>query len=201
MGHNTTSPGDQPPGRAGGQRQTRGDVFGGDMANGPSSSSAGWKREPPQTAQSSTGSTSPSSSSCAADSGLAPIVRHSPSRVSIFIISAGPAHSGGVGVRRGLRELGRRRGEGTSIGSVCGNSVACGSEGAGLLAARAARAGEPNGFWPTGTFSMAFGAGMSIISRGREYSPAFRVDYCMVCNKMAKELDALDYRICWLASL
>jgi hypothetical protein len=127
VGHNTTSPGAQPPGRAEGQRHTtRGDNFGGDMANGPSSSSAGWKREPPQTAQSSTGS-SPSSSSCAAASGLAPIVRHSPSRVSIFIISAGPAlHSGGVGARRGLRD-GRPCGEGTSIGSVCGLSVACGS--------------------------------------------------------------------------
>ena len=138
MGHNTTSPGDQPPGRAGGQRQTRGDVFGGDMANGPSSSSAGWKREPPQTAQSSTGSTSPSSSSCAADSGLAPIVRHSPSRVSIFIISAGPLHSGGVGARCGLRDVGRRCGEGTYIGSVCGISGACGLciRGGGGLTAR-----------------------------------------------------------------
>ena len=115
----------QPPGRAGGQRHARGDVFGGDMANGPSSSSAGWKREPPQTAQSSTGS-SPSSSSFAAASGLRPIVRHSPSRVSIFIISAGVAsHSGGVGARRGLREVARRCGEGTSIGSVGGIGVAC----------------------------------------------------------------------------
>ena len=111
----------QPPGRAGGQRHARGDVFGGDMANGPSSSSAGWKREPPQTAQSS--GSSPSSSSFAAESGLLPIVRHSPSRVSIFIISAGVAsHRGGVGARRGL--LGRRCGEGTSIGSVCGLKVA-----------------------------------------------------------------------------
>ena len=92
------------------------------MANGPSSSSAGWNTAPPQTVQSSTGS-SPSSSSCAAASGLAPIVRHSPSRVSIFIISAGPLHSGGVGARRGLR-AGRSRGEGTEIGSVCGISVA-----------------------------------------------------------------------------
>ena len=116
----------QPPGRAGGQRHARGDSFGGDMANGPSSSSAGWKREPPQTVQSSTGS-SPSRSSFAADSGLLPIVRHSPSRVSIFIISAGVAsHSGGVGARRGL--LGRRCGEGTiSRGAVCGLGVACGS--------------------------------------------------------------------------
>ncbi len=128
----------QPPGRAGGQRHTtRGDVFGGDMANGPSSSSAGWKRRTePQMAQSSTGS-SPSSSSCAADSGLAPIVRHSPSRVSIFIISAGPASHGGVGARRGLR-VGRRCGEGTSIGSVGGISVACGSciSGGGGITAR-----------------------------------------------------------------
>ena len=117
----------QPPGRAGGQRHARGDSFGGDMANGPSSSSAGWKREPPQTVQSSTGS-SPSRSSFAADSGLLPIVRHSPSRVSIFIISAGVAsHSGGVGARRGLREVARRCGEGTSIGSVGGITFASGS--------------------------------------------------------------------------
>ena len=120
----------QPPGRAGGQRHARGDSFGGDMANGPSSSSAGWKREPPQTAQSSTGS-SPSSNMFAAESGLLPIVRHSPSRVSIFIISAGVAsHSGGVGGRRGLCDVGRRCGEGTSIGSD-GGSAACGSSGGG----------------------------------------------------------------------
>ena len=114
----------QPPGRAGGQRHGRGDNFGGDMANGPSSSSAGRKgcREP-QTGQS---SSSPSSNSFAAESGLLPIVRHSPSRVSIFIISAGVAsHSGGVGARRGLREVARRCGEGTSIGSVGGIGVAC----------------------------------------------------------------------------
>ena len=124
---NNRALGAQPPGRAGGQRHVRGDNFGGDMANGPSSSSAGWKREPPQTAQSSTGSASPSSNSCAAASGLLPIVRHSPSRVRIFIISAGVAsHSGGVGARRGL--LGRRCGEGTiSRGAVCGLGVACGS--------------------------------------------------------------------------
>ena len=116
--------GAQPPGRAGGQRHVRGDNFGGDMANGPSSSSAGWKREPPQTAQSS-GSSPSSSNSCAAARGLAPIVRHSspPSRLSSFITSAGVAsHSGGVGARRGLR-AGRSRGEGTEIGSVCGISV------------------------------------------------------------------------------
>ena len=128
----------QPPGRTGGQRQTRGDNFGGDMANGPSSSSAGLKgRREPQTGQS---SSSPSSNSFAADSGLLPIVRHSPSRVSIFIISAGVAsHSGGVGARRGL--LGRRCGEGTSIGSVGGISVACGScmSGCGGFTCRATR--------------------------------------------------------------
>ena len=114
----------QPPGRAGGQRHARGDSFGGDIANGPSSSSAGWKsRRELQTGQS---SSSPSSSSFAALSGLLPIVRHSPSRVRIFIISAGVAsHSGGVGARRGLREVARRCGEGTSIGSVGGIGVAC----------------------------------------------------------------------------
>ena len=117
----------QPPGRAGGQRHVRGDSFGGDMAKGPSSSSsAGWsRREPPQTPQSS--GSSQSSSSFAAASGLAPIVRHSspPSRLSSFITSAGVAsHSGGVGARRGLRGVGRRCGEGTSMGFVCGISIA-----------------------------------------------------------------------------
>ena len=148
VGHNTTSPGAQPPGRAEGQRHTtRGDNFGGDMANGPSSSSAGWKREPPQTAQSSTGS-SPSSSSCAAASGLAPIVFHSapPSRLSSFITSAGVAsHSGGVGARRGLCDVGRRCGEGTSIGSVCGLLVASGSRARALTEGTCATCGFTGG--------------------------------------------------------
>ena len=117
----------QPPGREAGQRHFRGDSFGGDIENGTSSSSASWKvrREPPQTAQSS--GSSQSSSSFAAASGLAPIVRHSspPSRLSSFITSAGVAsHSGGVGARRGLCDVGRRCGEGTSMGFVCGISVA-----------------------------------------------------------------------------
>ena len=153
----------QPPGRAGGQRHARGDSFGGDMANGPSSSSAGWKREPPQTVQSSTGS-SPSRSSFAADSGLLPIVRHSPSRVRIFIISAGVAsHSGGVGARRGL--LGRRCGEGTiSRGAVWGLGVACGS----FVCKRCGACSL--GAFPFSTFGhvkRAVCAGMSIIVRGQ----------------------------------
>ena len=177
------------------------------MANGPSSSSAGWKREPPQTAHSS-GSSPSSSNSCAAASGLAPIVRHSPSRVSIFIISAGPLHSGGVGARRGLR-AGRSRGEGTEIGSVGGISVACGSciSSGGFSIARAPACGSVKGItcgscgscWLRAFLVLAHGhvfngvcvagSSSSIIS-GQTHAPAAAI-IASVCKKDAKELDAM----------
>ena len=84
------------PGARRGQRRNRGDSFGGDMANGPSDGAAAAASRPQQGTATDGAVVEARRRPLAVRgglSGLLPIVRHSPSRVRIFIISASAASS------------------------------------------------------------------------------------------------------------